>query len=245
MGCGLGKQKVCSLQASVFLLKMVYGNIYASVSKRRRKWWRLRWSRSVLQIFQRAHACTTNVVHLLLLHKLQNRKGWQVLFVWANAKFTWLGPGFKSMRSNYGLTGDLLMVPLGAQTGCILVGLLRVVFEQSRWCCFGFQEMLLTFQRLRVATSLCAYRYTLVFTELMESLLLPPMLLLLSFCHVFGVRKRKTSKSLYAGGICWTLFSVFYLPVAAWLLILAFFVPGANRWPTQMTCPRSLWSLYL
>lgn len=48
----------------------------------------------------------------------KNQKGWQALFVWANAKFAWVGPGFKSMRSNYELTADLLMVPLGAQAGC-------------------------------------------------------------------------------------------------------------------------------
>lgn len=38
---GLGKQRLCPVlcvfQASVFLLRMVYHNIYASVSKRKRK----------------------------------------------------------------------------------------------------------------------------------------------------------------------------------------------------------------
>lgn len=58
------------------------------------------------------------------------------------------------MSSNYELRADLLMVLLGAQIGCSVVGFLQTVSEQTRWCFFGFQEMLLTFERTRAAASL-------------------------------------------------------------------------------------------
>lgn len=78
------------------------------------------------------------------------------------------------------------------------------------------------------APSLCACRYTLFFTELVGSLLLLAVLRLLSFYHVVWDWKEQSLQA----PICYkerTLFSVFYLLVASWVLILSFFSPGANR----------------
>ena len=256
-GHGLGAWEAAALlcvvwllQVSFFLLKMVYGNIYTSVSKHKRKlWisgcsclprWHLRWSRSVLQIFQQVHACTTNVMHLLLLHKLQNQRGWQVLFVWANAKCAWVCSGFKSMRSNYELRADLLMVLLGAQTGYSIVGLLQVVFEQS-------QLIFLWFSRDAFNLPENESHYKSVCVQIhfgfhwVDGKFAPPSCVasfeLLPHLCLGLERTKPASPYMLESNEERTLFSVFYLPVAAWVLILSFFLLSRCK---QMTYPDDL-----
>lgn len=166
----------------------------------------------------------------------------------ANAKFTWVGPGFKSMRSNCELTADLLMVPLGAQTGYSIVGLLQVVFEQSHWIFLWFSRDAFNLpENEGHCKSVCMqmhFGFHWVDGKFAALSCVASFELLPHLC--LGLERTKpASPYMLESNEGRTLFSVFYLPVVTRGLILSFLSPGANRWPTQMTCRRSLWSSYL
>lgn len=137
------------LQASVFLLKMVCGKIYVLVSSTKANCesggsslarWHLRGSRYFSKcrpVWQPSHVCycfTSCTVRKGGKCSLDGQI--QTLLEWMLVLKVW--------------DAVLLMVPLGAQAGCAIVGLLQVGFEQSHWCSFGFQEMLLTFQGMKL-----------------------------------------------------------------------------------------------
>lgn len=199
-----------------------------------------------LQIFQQVQACTTTIMCLLLLHKVCSQKGWRVLSLWANTKLALANAGFKvpiqlwvSSRAATGSPGSTARLwHCRSSPGCFWAeSLILLWFSRNAFHLTGNESC---YKPVCVHT-LCVLCWADGAAPNQADSLEPlPHLSL-------GLERTKSANPYTDGeqGEEDALQSVFPPSGCLGVLIVSFLCPGASRWPTQTTCPRSLWCLYL